>query len=131
MARDAVSAEPRAQIPHEQGNGPAYVLLAIGIWLPLANFVLGYSEAGDARVVESVLGASLIWFSVWKLTGRALANGTPRYAALIGVLLLIAPVVVRYGFGSERAVAGYLNSMLLGAVVIGVSVWMGRRQKGA
>jgi hypothetical protein len=132
VARDAVSAEPRATVPKEQSHAPAWILLAVGVWLPLASLVLGYAdEARDAVFVECLLGASLIWFAAWKLTGRSLANGAPTWCAGIGVLLLIAPEVVQYGYGNDRVAIAAVNSNVMGVLAIAASIWMGRRQKKA
>ncbi len=90
-----------------------FLNVAIGCWLMLAPFILGYESAAMSRsdVVSGVLLAAL---ALGSLSWRA---APLRWgAALVGVWLLMAPLL----FWAPTP-AAYLNDTLLGAAAIGLA----------
>jgi nucleoside-diphosphate-sugar epimerase/uncharacterized membrane protein len=88
--------------------------VAIGCWLLVAPFVLGYESTAMARS-DVVAGIAVLILALLSLSWRL---SPARWAvALIGVWLLMAPLL----FWAPDS-AAYLNGTLTGALVIGFAV---------
>lgn len=106
----------------------AVALLTIGVWLPLSWLALGYADASYGAAANVVFGLALLG-----AVGLQLADDRPPLAlrtltVWIGLLLVVAPIVVRAGEQGPSA-AAYVNTMLCGALVAGLGLWTSRRDR--
>lgn len=88
------------------------VPLAIGVWLLVAPFVLGYENAPDAAVVNDiVVGALVVLASVITLFSPL------RWAAfalpVLGIWLIVAPIVLDYGAQTDARANDVVFGILL------------------
>lgn len=110
----------RQRVPGPQLPGlVSGVLLASGVWLVLAPFVLSYGSTGSgfgARWNDVLVGLALTATAVARLTGAVRLGVASAVPLLLGLWLLMAPLVLAYGLraGSTQAT---LNDMVVGLLV--------------
>lgn len=93
--------------------------LAVGVWLFVSPWVLGYADLRSAAwdswlmgvVVAAVSAAALILFAPWQ----------EWVNVIMGVWLLVAPWVM--GFASSENSAALWNHVAVGLVVGGLALW--------
>ena len=110
------------------GGAPALVGLVAGGWLLLAPLLLDHRRASLA--VELGLGLALLVLATFRLLAPAASSGVPVLVTSVGLLLVIAPVVFRYG-DTERVVSAYVNGILVGLVVTAAGLVMSRQDPSA
>ncbi len=107
-------------------GAPLLGLLAIGAWLPVSWLVLRYGDASYAAAADIVLGLALIAVTALQLGDDRPQNVLRTLTVGIGLLLVIAPIVVRAG-EQGRSAAAYINTMACGLLVVGLGLWTSRR----
>ena len=112
------------------GRAPAMVCLVAGAWLLLAPWVLEYSGFAAPLSVDLGLGLVLIALAAFRLLAGDASRGVPVLTTSAGLLLVIAPVVLRYG-DTDRVVAAYVNDVLIGLLVAAAGVVMSRTAAAA
>lgn len=112
------------------GRAPALVCLVAGAWLLLAPWVLDYSGFAAALSVDLGLGLVLVTLAAFALLAGDAGRGVPVLTTSAGLLLVIAPVVLRYGH-TDRAVAAYVNDVLIGLLVAAAGFLMSRAASAA
>lgn len=112
------------------GRAPELVCLAAGGWLLLAPWLLDYRGARAPLAVDLGLGVVLVVLATFRLLARPASRGVPVLATSTGLLLVIAPVVLRYGH-TDRVVAAYLNDILIGLLVAAAGLVMSRQGPSA
>lgn len=110
------------------------IVLVAGLWLLVSAQVLGYGAGGDRAVaVEIGAGIALVILSALQLATGA-SHRLSVLVVWVGVLLFVAPVVLRYGY-LDRIEAAYVNDMLTAVVVIAAGVlaarWTSRAKEPA
>lgn len=79
-----------------------------------------------AVTVEVLASAGLLALSSLRLLAWSASRGVPVLVMGIGLLLIIAPVVFRYGY-LDRVVAAYVNDIAEGLVVLTAGFWLSRQ----
>lgn len=108
------------------GRGPALVCLVAGGWLLLAPWLLDHRGAWAPLAVEIGLGLALVALATFRLLAPGASRGVPVLATSAGLLLVIAPVVFRYG-DTDRVVSAYVNDILVGLLVAAAGLVMSRQ----
>ncbi len=112
------------------GRAPALVCLVAGGWLLLAPWLLDHRGARAPLAVDLVLGVALLALATFRLLARSASRGVPVLITSAGLLLVIAPVVLRYGH-TDRVVAAYVNDILVGLLVAAAGLLLSRRDRSA
>jgi hypothetical protein len=94
--------------------------LLIGIWLVIVAFVLVPASMAHAWN-DVIFGIVLIVSSWFILVLRPV--GTVWFEALVGIWLIAAPFVLKYGIVAARPAAGQLNEFVCGVVTVVVSLF--------
>jgi hypothetical protein len=100
------------------------VTLLLGIWLAATPLLWAYGDTGggfDARWNDALVGLALTALGVARLTRPVRLMSTTTVGGLLGGWLIIAPLLLGYGFGPDSTRAT-LNDMLVGVIVAGLSV---------
>ncbi len=92
----------------------------MGWWL------LGYGYAQRALTVDVLAAVVLLALSSLRLLAWSASRGVPVLVMSTGMLLVIAPVVLRYGY-LDRVVAAYVNDIAVGLVVLAAGFWLSRQ----
>lgn len=97
-----------------------WVVLALGAWLFLAPFFMGYASlSGPAAWNSYVLGALVAAFAIAALW-QPESPSEEWVNLVLGLWLVIAPFVL--GFYATEAVAAW-NHFIVGILVVGDAVW--------
>ena len=112
--------------PTSSQRAPLLGLLAVGAWLPVSWLVLRYGDASYAAAADVVLGLALLGVTALQLAAYPSPPVLRTLTVGIGLLLVIAPVVVRAGDQGRNA-AAYVNTMACGLLVVGLAVLAFRR----
>lgn len=101
------------------------VTLLLGVWLLVGWAVLGHAYAERAVTTALIAGTVLIVLSI-----KQLLAGPAHWASVslvwVGLALVAAPVVLRYGY-TDRVDAAYANQIAIGLVVGAIGLWSARR----
>jgi hypothetical protein len=98
-----------------------WVNVALGVWLIVAPFLLGYSGSSSLAVAnDGILGVLVLAGSWWIVAGMAAQFGVSGFEALCGIWLIVAPFVLRYAELSRATV----NDIVVGIIVLIVSLIM-------
>lgn len=124
----------RSSSPTGRGSGrgdvpsrlPGLIVLAVGLWLLAGWWLLGYGYAHRAVTVEVLAGVVLLALSSFRLLAWSASRGVPVLVMGTGLLLVIAPVVFRYGY-LDRVVAAYVNDIAVGLLVLAAGFWLSRQ----
>ena len=91
---------------------------ALGTWLVLSPWVLGFSGETTAMACAIIIGAALVAASLGMVfVPRAWEEWTE---AILGLALIVSPWVA--GYGSQQAATA--SAFLTGFVVFGLSLWV-------
>ena len=97
-----------------------WVILALGAWLFLAPFFVGYTSlSGPAAWNSYVLGAVVAVFAVAALW-RPESPSEEWVNLVLGLWLVIAPFAL--GFFATETIAAW-NQVVVGVLVAGDSIW--------
>jgi nucleoside-diphosphate-sugar epimerase/uncharacterized membrane protein len=106
--------QQRYQREHQNNLWGSFIIMGLGAWLITAPPVMNYTGTLMA-ISDLITGLALIIFALFALSWQ---NGWARWVnAILGLWLLAAPLI----FWTNNATA-YLNSTLVGILVIGLSV---------
>ncbi len=91
---------------------------ALGTWLVLSPWVLGFSGETTAMASVIIIGAALVAASLGMVfVPRAWEEWTE---AILGLALIVSPWVA--GYGSQQAATA--SAFLSGFVIFGLSLWV-------
>ena len=107
-------------------RAPALIVLVAALWLLAAWWLLGYGYAQRAVTVDVLAGLVLLALSAFRLLAWSASRGVPVSVMSIGMLLVIAPIVLRYGY-VDRVVAAYVNDIAVGLIVLAAGFWLSRQ----
>ena len=82
--------------------------------------------AGAPAVASVVLGAALVLCGIVWLRSGTTPRTLPTVTAGLGMLLAVAPLLLRYR-NQDALAAAYLTHILVGLAMAAVGVWAGKR----
>lgn len=123
-AKDAARRSDRSTVPCRV---PGLVVLLCGLWLLVGWWLLGYGYAQRAVTVDVLAAVVLLALSSLRLLAWSASRGVPVLVMSTGMLLVIAPVVLRYGY-LDRVVVAYINDIAVGLVVLAAGFWLSRQK---
>lgn len=128
--RGTVESRRRRSRAAAASRAPGLVCLAAGGWLLVAPWLLGHGDVRAPLAVDLGLGVVLVGLASFRLLARPASRGVPALATSAGLLLVIAPVVLRYGH-TDRVVAAYVNDILVGLLVAAAGLVMSKQDPSA
>ena len=90
--------------------------LVAGIWLMLSVFMMGLGITSNIFAV----GLLVVIFSLIELSSMEATKWVSWINGILGLWLLVSPFILKVMISGER-----WNSIVLGVVVIGISLWGG------
>ena len=106
-------------------------LLALGVWLIVAPFALGYSAIDAAVINDGAFGVLIVGFAAYSMVApRRVAEAFTWLAAAAGLLVACAPFLLGYtvwhgpdlGQSAAPFVADYPVPAIVNDLVVGFSV---------
>ena len=94
--------------------------LVAGIWLMLSVFMMGLGITSNVFIV----GLLVVVFSLIELSSMEATKWVSWVNGLLGLWLLVSPLVFKGMISGEM-----WNSVVLGVIVIGISIWSGASSK--
>jgi hypothetical protein len=94
-----------------------------GLWLVLAPWFLGYSRVDAALWNDVLVGAAVLILAIIRVVAPGRLVGVSRANVVLGVWLLLAPFVLRYGRGFVLENVAAWNDIVLGVIVM-TSAWL-------
>ncbi|WP_156757081.1 hypothetical protein [Actinokineospora pegani] len=94
-----------------------------GCWLLAYAWVGDYGGPGpvDAAVGDAVCGSALLALVGLRVLGLISPATTELCSGLVGVALVLAPLLLDYGFGADSTLATCVDAVI-GAVLVGAAL---------
>lgn len=116
---------PRQEDAEREMMAASALNILAGVWLIFAPFVLRFSDLGGIAWCTGIIGGIVALIAVIRVLGAHRAVALSWVNATLGAVLIVSPFI----FGDEGVAVVVWNSVILGVIVMGLSIWSARATK--